>query len=394
MASGGWDVTFCFDPKLSVEGIDGPEGSENPDDPDDREVVETINGHPLVINPVKRPSVARFFEAWGHRVDIVNGLWVGAIGHDTAMVRMMTGTPDDTRPDVAVIAGAELGAELPLGCIDLGGRSYAGSLASTAGTIGSRSQLKMLLDDTVAFPAPADAGFTYPLLERTDDERALLQEFLAGRIEREASAVRGISHRRERLFADMFESNSRVERFQADSGAFAELLGFGLAPSFERSASMAVELLRGGVCQTVVMDSSQNWDSHTDFTEQHATFDTFFLGLHGMMDLLELQGMLETTTVAVVSEMTRTPKSNVRGGKDHWPYTSAMLFGAGVRGGRTLGGTDDTLVPRKVSLQTGELSDGGAVCRYDNFCAGLLETVGVDPQPWFPDVEVYRGFQS
>ncbi|MFT4628878.1 MAG: hypothetical protein ACI8PZ_007574, partial [Myxococcota bacterium] len=99
-------------------------------------------------------------------------------------------------------------------------------------------------------------------------------------------------------------------------------------------------------------------------------------------------------TVAVVSEMTRAPSANHRGGKDHWPYTSAMVVGAGVRGGRTLGGTDDRLIPLKVDLQSGAIRSGGEVLRPAHLCAGLLETVGVDPSTWFPDAEVYRGFRA
>ena len=159
-------------------------------------------------------------------------------------------------------------------------------------------------------------------------------------------------------------------------------------------ADLAVALLKNQVCQTVVMDSGLNWDSHYDNSAQHGHYDSLFRSLNRFMRLLDADGLLDTTTIAVVSEMSRAPAPNVRGGKDHWPYTSAMVMGAGVRGGRTLGATDDKLVPVAVDLQSGEPWSGGHVLRPENFCAGLLETLGVDPAPWFPNDEVYRGFHT
>ena len=167
-----------------------------------------------------------------------------------------------------------------------------------------------------------------------------------------------------------------------------------MPPRFDRSADLALALLKNKVCQTVVMDSGRNWDSHFDNSAQHGHYDTLFGSLNRFMRLLEADGLLATTTVAVVSEMSRAPMPNVRGGKDHWPYTSAMVMGAGVQGGRTLGGTDDKLIPMSVDLQTGDLWEGGQVLKTENFCAGLLENLGIDPAPWFPEAEVYRAFRA
>ena len=36
-AEGGWDVSFCMDPKFSSDKVDGPQVDEDPSNPDDRE---------------------------------------------------------------------------------------------------------------------------------------------------------------------------------------------------------------------------------------------------------------------------------------------------------------------------------------------------------------------
>jgi hypothetical protein len=392
LAHGGWDVTYGLDPKLGIPGVLGPDVDVDLDDPLDRESVETVGGHPIAVNDAKRPAVRGFFESWGSRTDVINGLWVGAIGHESATVRVLTGTPSDARPDVAVIAGATLGNDLPLGCVDLGGQAFAGEFAPTLGRIGARGQLKLLLDDAVTFPAPANARHPYPLLVPSQDERSLVDSFLRDRLD--AEVARTGSARRGRLLADFVESMDRVGRFRERADEVTGLLELGAIPSFDHSAELAVALLEGGVCHSVVLDSGRSWDTHYDSTQQHGHYDGFFDGLDRLLQQLDATGLLASTTVAVVSEMTRAPSANHRGGKDHWPYTSAMVVGAGVRGGRTLGGTDDRLIPLKVDLQSGAIRSGGEVLRPAHLCAGLLETVGVDPSTWFPDAEVYRGFRA
>jgi uncharacterized protein (DUF1501 family) len=85
--------------------------------------------------------------------------------------------------------------------------------------------------------------------------------------------------------------------------------------------------------------------------------------------------------------MGRTPKLNAGGGKDHWPVTSAMLLGAGVRGGRVIGATDDSLGALSLDLASGAADPKGRQLQTGNLVAGVLEHVGVDPTTHFPEVE-------
>jgi arylsulfatase A-like enzyme len=58
-------------------------------------------------------------------------------------------------------------------------------------------------------------------------------------------------------------------------------------------------------------------------------------------DLLQ-RGLLSSTLVVVVGEFGRTPKIDPGGkGRNHWPHCySALLAGAGLRGGMTYGASD------------------------------------------------------
>jgi uncharacterized protein (DUF1501 family) len=57
---------------------------------------------------------------------------------------------------------------------------------------------------------------------------------------------------------------------------------------------------------------------------------------------LKRRGLLETTLVVWGGEFGRTPMSEKGDGRDHNPYGFTMwVAGGGVRGGRTVGSTDD-----------------------------------------------------
>jgi len=65
------------------------------------------------------------------------------------------------------------------------------------------------------------------------------------------------------------------------------------------------------------------------------------MSLCTLLDDLEERGMLETTLVVVMGEFGRTPKINKEAGRDHYPRAgSALLAGAGVKGGAVIGATD------------------------------------------------------
>jgi hypothetical protein len=84
---------------------------------------------------------------------------------------------------------------------------------------------------------------------------------------------------------------------------------------------------------------------------------------------LEDRGLLETTLVVMVGEFGRSPRiSNL--GRDHWPACySALLAGAGIRGGAVYGSSDKT---------GGYVRDNPV--RPEDFGATLFHALGVPPE--------------
>ncbi len=127
--------------------------------------------------------------------------------------------------------------------------------------------------------------------------------------------------------------------------------------------------------------SVETWDMHGN-----AGIDIFGNGWNGLgwalprtdeavsalLEDLDQRGLLESTLVVLVGEFGRTPKIS-RGasavGRDHWPNCySAMLAGAGIRGGTIYGASDAHgayVASRPVSPE--------------DFTATLFQALGIDP---------------
>lgn len=91
-----------------------------------------------------------------------------------------------------------------------------------------------------------------------------------------------------------------------------------------------------------------------------------------LLEELTDRGLLDTTLVVLVGEFGRTPKIS-RGakamGRDHWPHCySAMLAGAGIRGGTVYGASDSTAAYVKSQPVT-----------LEDFTATLYHALGIDP---------------
>lgn len=110
---------------------------------------------------------------------------------------------------------------------------------------------------------------------------------------------------------------------------------------FGRHCLLARRLLENGVPYVQVNHADydthhENFDFHI---EQLGEFDQPFATL--IADLAE-RGLLKDTLVCVMSEFGRTPKINVRYGRDHWGTAwSVVVGGAGIQPGAVIGKTNE-----------------------------------------------------
>lgn len=124
----------------------------------------------------------------------------------------------------------------------------------------------------------------------------------------------------------------------------------------------------------------QTWDMHGNGPGLGSIFGTGHFGLgwalprvdeavSALLEDLEVRGLLDSTLVVMVGEFGRSPRI-VNAGRDHWPSVySAMLAGAGIRGGLVHGCSDKN----GAYVRDNPVSP-------ENFGATLFHALGIPPE--------------
>ncbi len=139
---------------------------------------------------------------------------------------------------------------------------------------------------------------------------------------------------------------------------------------FGQSALLATRLIEAGVRFVTVL--LEGWDTHTDNfnTMGRELLPNLDQSFAAMLDRLEEQGRLESTSILVTGEFGRTPKVNNNAGRDHWARAMcALMAGGSVKPGQVVGATD--------SKAEGPLDQGFTP---DDLAATFLTNIGIDPK--------------
>ncbi|MEZ6051353.1 MAG: DUF1501 domain-containing protein [Planctomycetaceae bacterium] len=129
---------------------------------------------------------------------------------------------------------------------------------------------------------------------------------------------------------------------------------------------------------------TQVWDSHDNYYEDGDSMygngpyglkwalPRLDQALAALLDDMRDRGLFEETLVVVVGEFGRTPKFGETGrGREHWPHCyTALLAGAGIRGGMVYGESD----------RDGAYVASGRPISHIDFAATLFDTLGIPPE--------------
>lgn len=359
---GGWDPLTVLAPMFGEASVAmGPGAS-----------AAAAHGVPYVDH-AQRPGVRAFMEAHAGRLAVVQGVSVRSVSHDVCQVTMMTGAATGGAPDFATrLAQAGEGDALPH--LVVSGPVYAGALSSLVARTGATGQLEDLV--TGALAERSDV----PLTRLSAPSERLVEDFVRRRTAAWADAAPESGKRRA-----MREALERAERLEALSWD----MSFAGDGSLAAQVEVAVSALALGVAQCVTISPPVSWDTHTDSDNQQSRlWDGLFVGLKRLVDRLAAtpaagaagaRVLLDDTVVVVMSEMGRTPQLNSDQGRDHWPWTVAMVLGAGVRGGRVYGGYDGGYTGLGVDPASGELDARRPGTSPAQLGATLLALAGLDP---------------
>jgi hypothetical protein len=368
---GGWDPLSALAPVYGAAGVQMPPGSG----------AATSGGLDWVDTGA--PNVRAFFEAWHGATHLVRGLSVPSVSHEVCTRLSLTGTVGADRPDwPSQIAAADRSAAVP--SLVLAGPSFPGALGAASARAGGDGQLQALLDGTIfdRTDEPLPVPFS-PTTER------LLDRYTLARTAARADAAAGLAGAA--LPAAWHAASTRASALR-DASFDVSLAVAGDLPG---QLDLAATLLQRGVARCVSVSSGGygGWDSHqNNDNTQVALFDAVLRDLTRLAErLASTPGadggtLLDEVTVVVLSEMGRTPTYNGNAGRDHWPFTTALLLGAGVAGDRVTGAYDDAGFGRPIHIGSGAPDAAGVVPTVEHLGATLLTLAGVDPGSILPGV--------
>ena len=365
---GGYDPTRVFANCFEQRGVDMEIDSG----------LTTVGGLTFVDHD-DRPSVRLFFDRYHSRSLILNGMLVPSVAHGTCRRLMMTGTTNDGASDWgAIVAGQSSDVALPQ--LVLSGPSYPGEFGTSVTRAGTSGQLDALLNGSVI--DWSDQHTKVPASRAEDRMDSYMLRRAAAAIE---SAKLGDAKRLYQSYSSALERAVNLKELQG-------IVDWDVSNDLSSQGSLVAKLLRLGICRTVMLNhGGRGWDTHTNNDDtQSQSWESLFSGLLDLTDrLAALPGrttpsLLDETVLVVLSEMGRTPQLNGDEGKDHWPFTSAMVVGPGITGSRVVGATDEFYYGKPIDPLTGELFDGAGSVELttSSFGATLLNLAGVDHEPF------------
>ena len=367
-AQGGWDPLAVFAPQFDDPLIQMESEADR----------ITIGDFKLVDGP-GRPSVVEFFRLFGSRSVVLNGLSTRSVNHETCEAVALTGSTSTHKPDWATLIAASRSEEVVLPHLSISGPLLSGDL----GVYVSRAQgsLQSLLSGE--------------LLEEGEPYAETLPCHL------KASVMRHI-RRRAFTLAEQNQSRSMVDVRETVKRAHQllqrrEELQFEVGETLVEQVDTAVRALSLGLSHCATLSSGGDWDTHQDNREQNTLYETLFSGLIHLTQALDRTlgpdgvPLSETTMVVVLSEMGRTPQFNVTGGRDHWPFTSALLMGEGIYGGQIIGSYREGFTGLGVDPHSLRLDEQKIGISAEQLGATLLTLGGIESAEIFPHVDPLFG---
>jgi uncharacterized protein (DUF1501 family) len=365
---GGWDAPFVFAPELLGRVDHEPEAT----------AAEAM-GLPFVDHP-ERSTVRQFFENYGDRSAILNGMSVPSITHERCRRIALTGFGDGAYDDWPSILAANASDSPLLPHLVMAGSAFNAQYGDQVVRVGDNGQLPKLLSGQAL--SERDQGAITPTSEAIED--AYMAQRLGSLAAMATSPAEADFYSR---YATALQAQERLQSLGSDldldptyAGCERDIAADAstLFDCFERGLTRCGMIAYEGWC-------AEGWDSHQQIERQSLHFREFFGYLNRIMQDLDgrtaFEGgpMRDQVTFVLFSEMGRAPTMNLYGGKDHWTTASAMLVGAGIRGGNRYGSLDEQARGAKIDLATGQASSSGESFSAQHLGATLLALGDVDP---------------
>ncbi|MBY0589535.1 DUF1501 domain-containing protein [bacterium] len=286
---------------------------------------------------------------------VIRSMTTDSAAHGSACLQANLGTGRIGSPSLGSWASYGLGSErdrFPAFVVmhDPRGGPNSGSANWSAGSLASNHQGTVircegdLLLDLASPPGVSLSGQRrlVDLVARLNQKHAAERGFdaaLLGRVKAYEAAFR------------LQQEGVQLADWSSESKETLDLYGIGKKPTdpFGKRCLMARRLLERGVrfiqIYSGAAGTGDSWDGHFDCAENHRqrALETD-QPIAGLMADLKRTGLWDETLLVWMGEFGRTPTADGVGklGRDHNPHGFvAWLAGAGIKGGQTIGATDE-----------------------------------------------------
>jgi hypothetical protein len=307
---------------------------------------------------------------------VLNGVDTSTNNHDAGQRAVTCGSIQEGLPALGAMLAATYGTDMPLPFVSFGGYDKTFDLAPLS-RIGSTNLLRDLASPNLLNPQDQN-----PTRYHTD-----------------ATWERIRTAQQERL-GELFESQGlpKLQRSMASlvdarltDGQLAALQvptpvdlpgNLNGAENLVRSGQLAVAGFKSGLAVAANL-SIGGFDTHGNHDQnQRRALIQLLTGVGALMDVIDAEGLTDSTYVVIGSDFGRTPHYNGEGngsGKDHWPVTSYLAMGPGIPGNRVIGGTTDEQIGLLIDPKTLELDDAGTKLTPGQIHSALRKLADIDP---------------
>ncbi len=373
-AGGGWDPTYFIDPKGDRPRLDG----RGPVNNYSQNAITTAgniafpSSYPVDIDPPDANSpghFANFFPKHASRLLVINGIDTQTNNHDAGSRFVWSGKIEEGYPSFGALAAASAAPTEPLAYISNGGYDNTASLVAPA-RIGGGEVFGLLAYPNASRPweeegeqSPYFPDSIYAEIERARNDRI-------ARLMNTSSLPL-----RQQNLTELVMSRTGDNNLNRLVSRLPDRVSSGL----EGQAEVAVAAFASGIAVSANMHMG-GFDTHGNHDQNHANrLDQLLSGVDHLWNQIEQNNLQDRVTVIVASDFGRTPFYNDGRGKDHWNVTSIMAMGAGVRGNRVIGGTNDHVEALRVNPSSLLVDPNGVTLTPEHVHVALRRMAGISP---------------
>lgn len=379
---GGWDILLGLDPRDPV----GNNPATSQIDPGYDQLGYGASSGVQTAGGLKfGPAVPASFLQVAGECSIINGVGMDTAAHEVGRRYFLTGQfprgLDAVGSSVGAYAVSQMGEGSQIPFIAAGTEAYNDGLPAFASalTVNTLNDMAIALNPLV----PVDPKVQEAMQKFQDGGPgcagwALNRDGLVAKLEDSIARSRG-------YVTAMLGSNFDLTRSDAEMQALIGLYDIGAAygdlGSPEVLSFLAGQSLKKGISQCVSVRMANSLDTHSNWAQDQLpaqqrgwkALAALLTDLKNTPGAMPNTSMLDETTVIAFSEFGRTPLFNSIRGRDHFLGNSALIAGAGVKHGMTVGKSADVgMMPVYCDPLTGQGFDAPPQAQIDSGAVTML----------------------